>query len=115
MFDAAIERLGAVLDTTPVTYTQEGVAETIKVCLGSAAKDVEREQRVSNIDKRADILFSVAAFEAAFGAGRRPKTDDVVTLHDRSWRVKPLMSGGPSWRYSDQLRLRVRVHLLEVA
>lgn len=115
MFQQAIEGMGAVLDTVPVSYTQSGNTATINVCLGSAEKDQDREHRVANIDKRADILLAVSAFESAFGEGKRPKDTDSLTMHGKTWKVRPLMGGGPSWRYSDPQRLRIRIHLLEVS
>lgn len=115
MFQEAYEAMGATLDVVPIVFSHNSITTNLSACIGASSKAQETDQRIKNIEKRCDIMLSVAAFETAFGSGERPRENDTVTLHNKTWRVKPLASGEPSWRYSDPYRVRIRIHLLEVS
>jgi hypothetical protein len=110
-FARAVEQAAAV--EGGVTYTRGGQSVTLAAWVGRTAFKRSAENGAALVWGERDYLFPAAALVIA-GAPAVPQKGDRVTEGALTFEVMAV-GDEPVWRYSDQTRRFIRVHVKRVA
>ncbi|MGA3067723.1 MAG: hypothetical protein ABSF29_12845 [Tepidisphaeraceae bacterium] len=103
-------------ESTPATYVRAGISQSpqVNVTWGATRSEVEISEGIGVRAQVRDALVSLADLVATGMNPPFPKSGDrIVMAGAPAYQVMELGTEG-AWRWSDNLRTRLRVHLKEV-